>query len=229
VSPALPRAAAQTVRGIVMKPGAVRRIPMGVARGLRLEVDERAPVHIYLGTAEIEIARHIRALARPGTQCFDVGSHNAYYSLTFARLTGAPVVAFEFDPTGLARIARNLINNPELAELVEVRQAYVADEVDEAHGVDTLDHLVERDGIAEPGLLKIDVEGAELKVLRGARALLERRRPHVILETHSAELEAACAELLLAHGYAPRIVPQRRRLRERRPAEHNRWLVARGA
>ena len=72
----------------------------------------------------------------------------------------------------------------------------------------------------------IDVDGAELGVLAGARRLLVDSRPHVILETHSAELEDGCAQLLIEAGYAPRVVTQRRILPQNRPAEHNRWLVA---
>ena len=43
----------------------------------------------------------------------------------------------------------------------------------------------------EPDVLKIDVEGAEADVLRGAREILERRRAVVFLETHDGTLRAA--------------------------------------
>ena len=54
----------------------------------------------------------------------------------------------------------------------------------------------------------------------------ESRRPCVIVETHSLELEHECMELLRAAGYKPQIVDQRRRVRDYRPLDHNRWLVA---
>ena len=60
-----------------MRPGRARRIPAGLAEGLRLEVDPAAPVHVYLGTAEVEIASHLRRLERPGVRCFDIGGPNA--------------------------------------------------------------------------------------------------------------------------------------------------------
>jgi hypothetical protein len=209
-----------------MRPAAIRRIPVGLAAGLRLEVDPRAPVHVYAGTAEAELAPHLRRLARPGTRCCDVGSHNAYYALVLARLTGEPVVTVEFDAAGIERIRRNLSHNPGLAPLIEVRRAYVADVVDPAAGVTTLDHLVLDAGLPSPDLVKIDVEGAEASVLRGASRILDTR-PHLVLETHGRAAEQACAELLLARGYAPRVVTQRRWLREHR-APGNRWLVAEG-
>lgn len=47
----------------------------------------------------------------------------------------------------------------------------------------TLDRYWERTGVA-PTVLKIDVEGAEGRVLQGAKALLERVRPVVFLSLH---------------------------------------------
>jgi hypothetical protein len=40
----------------------------------------------------------------------------------------------------------------------------------------------------EPDVIKIDVEGAEANVLRGARRFLERGKGHIILEAHPSAL-----------------------------------------
>jgi Methyltransferase FkbM domain len=214
-------------RATLLRPGRPWRVPVGLARGLRLEVDPRAPLHVYLGTAEIEIARYVRELAQPGMCCLEVGSHNAYYALILARLTGGRIVALDFDEQALARIARNLALNPSVAGGVEVVRAYVAHERDPAVGAETLDHLVACGRVPRPDLLVIDVEGAEATVLSGARELLCDARPQLIVETHSAIAEADCLAQLHACGYRPQIVPQRRWLAERRRG-HNRWLIARG-
>jgi hypothetical protein len=206
-----------------MRPGRARRIPLGLAEGLRLEVDPAAPVHVYLGTAEVEIAAHLRRLARPGVRCFDIGGHNAYYAMVLARLTGEPVVSFEFDPDGIARMTRNLALNPGVAGQVRVQQAYLADADDPAAGAARLDTLVEQLGLPWPSLLKIDVEGAEAAVLRGAPRVLDHR-PALVIETHGQDVERECAELLGERGYRLRVVGQRARFREHRAAG-NRWLV----
>jgi precorrin-6B methylase 2 len=205
----------------------VRRIPVGLSRGLRLEADPQTTLHVYLGTAEIEIAGHLRRLARPGYLCFDVGSNNGYYAMALARLTGVGAVAVEFAPEGIARIRRNVARNGALGASVRIVEAYVTNVVDPDQGATTLDRIAEELG-RRPDLLKIDVEGAELTVLQGAENLLAQRRPHVVVETHGREVEAACVEVLRRHGYAPLVRDQRRWLPEGRPNPHNRWLIAIG-
>jgi FkbM family methyltransferase len=60
------------------------------------------------------------------------------------------------------------------------------------------------EGRPGPGLLKIDVEGAEGLVLAGAHNLLRHSRPAVVLEVHNQEAYRACVDLLKAAGYAVR-------------------------
>ena len=55
-----------------------------------------------------------------------------------------------------------------------------------------------------PDLMKIDVEGAELDVLRGARGILAAHHPVLFLEVHSPELRVDCESLLHDLGYATR-------------------------
>lgn len=70
--------------------------------------------------------------------------------------------------------------------------------------VETLDGVVRETGLA-PQLVKIDVEGSEIHVLRGARETLRRERPIVLFETNAragrAELLALLGEL--GYGVAP--------------------------
>lgn len=62
----------------------------------------------------------------------------------------------------------------------------------------TLDWLLER--FPAPNVLKIDVEGAEHKVLQGAQKLLATHPPNLLCEVH-AENRQTVADLLGAHGY----------------------------
>ena len=48
-----------------------------------------------------------------------------------------------------------------------------------------LDTFMGRERVPAPDVLKIDVEGAELQVLQGARALLSKHRPLLLVEVHN--------------------------------------------
>ena len=63
----------------------------------------------------------------------------------------------------------------------------------------TLDDYARAHGVW-PDFLKIDVEGFEAEVLRGARQVLSRAR-HVVLEHHSPTLLAECTALLGEAGF----------------------------
>jgi FkbM family methyltransferase len=65
----------------------------------------------------------------------------------------------------------------------------------------SLDEFVYRDGNQAPNTAKIDVEGAELAVLQGAKRLLKFNPPVIFLATHSANLHKQCCELLYLAGY----------------------------
>jgi FkbM family methyltransferase len=67
----------------------------------------------------------------------------------------------------------------------------------------TLDQLVSEHGFERVDLVKIDVEGHELSVLRGATETLQTHRPALFLEAKSANADEA-RTLLQANGYRMR-------------------------
>lgn len=203
------------------RPQTTRRLPLGPARGIRLEAQPALSVDLWLGLWESELARYLRTFLRPGMHCVDVGSFNGIYALTFAKLCRAPVLAYEPDELALTRCRRNLALNPDLAQLITLRPAAAG--VVTAPGVVRLDEDLAGHRV---DFMLIDVDRAEVDVLTGAADLLARQHPRLIVETHALELEQACGDLLLAAGYRPRVVKQRRFLPQNRPTPHNRWLVA---
>ncbi|HZN25465.1 MAG TPA: FkbM family methyltransferase, partial [Burkholderiales bacterium] len=94
------------------------------------------------------------------------------------------------------------IEIPQFADgLTNYYQARVSDQASEL-GILTLP--VDALGLpARIKLVKIDVEGHELAVLHGMRALMERDRPVMIVETSSAEV----VDLLSAAGYQSERLP----------------------
>jgi FkbM family methyltransferase len=73
--------------------------------------------------------------------------------------------------------------------------------------VTTLDAEASTTDFTEPVVVKIDVEGFEVHVLRGAARFLAKHRPHLSIDIHHAPFgdgdttEAACRELLQRQGY----------------------------
>ena len=175
----------------------------------------------WIGTYEREVQRLFLSSIGPGDTVLDIGANVGFFSLLASRLVGPTgrVIAFEPSPRNLEFLRRHLTMNS--VQNVEVHPLAVADkpmrsrlEVDArhpsiaklgAHGVPievvSLDHLLERECLPLPSLVKIDVEGAESKVLEGASTVLAKARPLVLLEAHGWRQADGCKALLLALGY----------------------------
>ena len=64
-----------------------------------------------------------------------------------------------------------------------------------------LDTLVERGEVPPPDVIKVDVEGAEAMVLRGATRTLEAHAPRLVIELHGLDVAREVVGLLHAAGY----------------------------
>jgi FkbM family methyltransferase len=162
---------------------------------------------------------------RPGDVVFDVGANVGAYTLLFATWVGPSGRVFAFEPAaapreGLERlVAANDLSSrvttiPSAVSAAEGSLTFLADAsagetrlVSHAGPgtvsvpVTTIDAVCQREGVV-PRLIKIDVEGAELDVLRGARRtiasagkdlrLYVEMHPHLWAEsgTTRAEIEA---------------------------------------
>ena len=59
-----------------------------------------------------------------------------------------------------------------------------------AHPVVTLDAVCAERGIERVDFIRMDIEGAEQKALEGGIGIIDRDRPHVLLEIHPVMLQA---------------------------------------
>jgi FkbM family methyltransferase len=163
--------------------------------------------------------RLLPKFVRPTDVCWDIGANSGMYTLPLSRLA-ARVVAFEPVPHNVEILekvrARARLNN------VTIRREAIADvdgpgrmaiptegfyggfylaALDERGQVPvsmaSIDGLIAR-GVPEPDFIKCDVEGAETRVLAGARSLIARRHPIWLLET----FEDHVVPLMISLGYA---------------------------
>lgn len=89
----------------------------------------------------------------------------------------------------------------------------------------TLDAFARARGLEAVDLIKIDVEGGEPAVLRGAAGILERHRPDIVCEVLSATRAAEdLAEILLPLGYAFYLLTADGPARRERPEPHPDWI-----
>ncbi len=207
----------------------MRRLPLGIGRGLRLELDLQHWARLYLGLYEVELNRHLRALCRPGYRSFDVGGQNGYDAMVIARLTGAQVLSFECESELADAMRRSVVANPDLKDLVHVHDGYVTHRSYKTESLIALDDVAFGEDGFMPDFIKMDIEGAELEALKGAQHILCRRHPNMLIEVHSWDLEMECGKLLADVGYTPSVVNPRKWVPDNRPTEHNRWLIAKGA
>ncbi len=188
--------------------GSVTSIRLGEARGLRWRRSKRNVVAEYwLGTFEPLVQQTIVEGLSPGDTFFDVGSHSGFHSLIGARAveTTGSVVAIEPDPATAADIEGQAALNG-FGHITVVRKAAVADLSESWSWIDgaavtqtTIDNLTHEFG--PPTLIKIDVEGLELEVLRGAAATLREHRPTLVVEAHYSGLAGVTMARLGALGY----------------------------
>ncbi|MEG3089155.1 FkbM family methyltransferase [Sphingomonas sp. PB4P5] len=183
----------------------------------------------FTGEYEPELSRRIAALALDGGLLVDVGANMGYFTLLWAAARpDNRVVAFEASPPVYARLARNVAANNLDARIEAVPKAALdrSGEIvfdtgaagqtgwgglaaDGATGIAVpAVRLDETLGDRAVAVLKIDVEGADMLVLRGCAGLLaERRIGTVFYESNPTRmrdlgLAADAAEAFLGdYGY----------------------------
>lgn len=65
----------------------------------------------------------------------------------------------------------------------------------------TVDTLVKKFGMKKLDILKLDIEGAELVALKGAKKTLSEMRPKIIIETHGKNVHNDVVSFLRKQGY----------------------------
>lgn len=171
--------------------------------------------------------RLVASLADRARLAVDIGAHLGEYTF-FMRRHAARCVAFECNPVLVAHLRRRFGSSVDLrAEAVSDRAGETVLRIPRSRGtglgratIETANPLADNDAgvdltpvrtvrlddaVDRPvGLIKVDVEGHELSVLRGAERILARDRPNLILELedrHAAGCVAAAFAWLGARGY----------------------------
>lgn len=183
------------------------------------------------GTYESETSKLFINNLSAGQVVYDIGANAGYFSLLSSELVkeAGKVYAFEPLPVNIhllrAHLAKNAATNIEVVAMALSDQAGEVDFSDSGNSsantlvkssslymnsrkikvrTISLDEFVFGSNNVVPALLKIDVEGAELSVLNGARKVLMECRPLIVLATHDChvkDVSASCLSLLKDLNY----------------------------
>lgn len=170
----------------------------------------------------------VRALVKPCDHVVDAGANIGYVTMLLSRLVGPAGRVDSFEP--VPDTFELLSHNARALRLENVQLHHVALS-DSAGGAtmhvpeyssggenlyeSSLEHVEGRavqvqramldgelPGAAKPSFMKIDVEGHELALLRGAAGVLDRAHPALLIEL-SAATAGEVEEFLRWRGYAP--------------------------
>jgi FkbM family methyltransferase len=185
-------------------------IQQGVGRGLRFNTGKSIAGYL-LGTAEPDMQAALKTLLRTGMTVYDLGANVGFISMIAAHLVGPQgrVISFEPLPSNVWQIKYNAsLNN---FSHVTVREEAISDKEGDAlfqttdfpttgrleNGhvhqeksgevtvkVRALDAVIAEAKLPLPDLIKMDVEGAETLVLKGATQTLASTRPLMLIELH---------------------------------------------
>jgi len=193
----------------------------GINKGRKWRVGSH--IHgCWIGTYEREKQDVSASLVRRGMTVFDIGAQAGFYSLAFSRLVGDGHV-YAFEP--LAENCANLLDHLRMnrTKNVTVHQMAVSErsgivdfQIAENNAMGSitkepgayrvcavaLDTCIEEGVLPPPDLVKMDVEGGESRVLRGAVRLLGQRRAIWLVALHGQQQKQECWGILHGHGHA---------------------------
>lgn len=197
------------------------RIPFGPLHGRRLYMATDDHPALALGLYERHVLRALSEHTAPGAVAYDIGANVGYISLALARMVGESGRVFSFEPAPAT--FRLLQRNISCNGVANVRPCNVAlsdssgtvsfatftyslvnhiatertpaDATIVAVESRTLDDLVYGDGDPAPAIIKIDVEGADEQVFKGAHRLLADMRPVVVAEIRVHLWDAITAQM----------------------------------
>jgi len=207
--------------------GSVVVVRQGRIAGCRWRRSHRHVSAYWLGIHELAIQEYLVRELKAGDVFCDVGANAGFFSLLGSRCVGSEGRVFAFEP--LVEDARSIraqlhLNDVSHCTVVEAAVADRSGWIEFCEGAESsTGHVNPREGQGSgvssiqvkaitlddflktsppPDFIKMDVEGAELLVLCGARRMLAGKRPpKMLIEFHSDRLRRECLSLLADVGY----------------------------
>ena len=197
-------------RALFTRRSATIRLPFGGKWALE---ESALDAQLRSGAFERAETRFVEGILRPGMTALDVGAHHGYYTLLASMLVGnrGRVIAFEPSPRERIRLEGHIrLNRCENVRIEEVAlgafpgkaELFLVEGTEDycnslrppavnaktrrvRVNVTTIDDFLSSTGLEDVQFIKLDVEGAELDVLKGASNLLRQSpRPVFMVEVY---------------------------------------------
>jgi len=215
---------------ILYRNGKIVTLRRGPAAGYRWRHYRCFQPWMAMGLYEPHVAKLISEQLKPGDVFYDIGANAGYFTLVGAKAVGAQGTVIAFDPhpfnvkTVREQVALNKLDDTCRVEPLAIAGEegtlkFVVTEVNANAHLEDLKapHLTNEGQVIEvramrlddyiashprPTLIKMDIEGAEVAAMNGARALLAGSHPPTcLISTHSAELDRQVKEIFRQYGY----------------------------
>lgn len=188
----------------------------GIPKGLKFNTGESCP-ELALGTYEVPIQNIFAQHLHEGDVFYDIGANVGFFSVIAAQLVGKTGKVYAFEPgEGNANSVRHnaRLNNFNQIEVIEKAVSHTSGEgqlllakYSGGHALATadappdlagevtvdlvsIDDLIAQNLIAPPNFVKVDVEGAELDVLKGMTETIKTYQPTIIYEVDDGDRAA---------------------------------------
>ncbi len=184
---------------------------------MNLNISEYIQSTLYLfGHYELPLMKFIEKNVKEKQVVFDIGANVGFLTLTFSKQVkkNGKVFAFEPEPKNFKKLQENILlndfenislNNFAISSINDKLKLYLSDDnnfgthslVNERINstnyvtVETkkLDNFVFQNNINKIDWIKIDVEGAEIDVINGAKKVMTEMKPNLIIEVISENMK----------------------------------------
>jgi FkbM family methyltransferase len=195
----------------------VLKMRKGLFKGILLEINLKNQLALIFGTNEIHLQKAIKEHISFADTVFDIGSHIGYVSIAMSKIVGeqGKVYSFEAIPATSNKCKRNLelnscvnvnLTNKALSDKSETTVFRIPDGGENYPMASMIWHSSSKDFVEvevesitidtdtrfsslSPTFVKIDVEGAEGKVIKGMQGLIKRCNPVIFIECSKAGRE----------------------------------------
>ena len=208
------------------------RINKGLFNGKTLFLPDSWGEKIINGEHESEIIKTMELIVNQDGTFYDIGAHYGWFSIAWLSLNGKYVEAFE--PSSYNKgIIRKTVEINEFGKNLNLHafalgkkseeselQLYPTDtsrnfiskskdnnlKTRESIQIKSLDEIYDTLKLKKPDLIKIDVEGYEIEVLKGSKNLLKKLKPTIIIEIHDVTNGLLVADFMSKLGFKMKIL-----------------------